>query len=132
MALEYRGWALLGQHDVTAELFVPQLESLKARQDRLWIAPQRDVVAYIRERRFTTLQVVAQNSKTLRLSVVCGLPGDLYHFPLTLAVPLPDGWVSATARQNGKPVWQQWREAPRLLYLDAVPNAGDVTIRKDL
>jgi len=132
VALEYRGWALLGQHDVTAEMFVPQLESLKARQDRLWIAPQRDVVAYIRERRFTTLRIVSQDSKTVRLSVICGLPGDLYHFPLTLAVPLPEGWESATARQNGKPVWQQWREAQRLLYFDAVPNAGDVTIRKKL
>ena len=131
LALAYRGWALMGQHDVTAEKFRPQLESLKARRERLWIAPQRDVVAYIRERRFASVHVVRQYEQTTSLSVTCGLPGDLYRYPLTLAVPLPSGWVHATAMQNNKPIWQQWHDESRMLYLDAVPNGGDVVLRSD-
>ena len=80
---------------------------------------------------FASVHVVRQYEQTTSLSVTCGLPGDLYRFPLTLAVPLPSGWVHATAMQNNKPVWQQWHDESRMLYLDAVPNGGDVVLRSD-
>lgn len=98
------------------------LDDICARQDQLWIAPLRDVTAYVKEREASKLSVdtVAQG---LCVTIHTGLDKQLFSHPLTLAVKTnvanaeQDGVLLEVTRENG------------IAYVNVNPNGGKVLIR---
>lgn len=98
------------------------LDDICARQDQLWIAPLRDVTAYVKEREASKLSVdtVAQG---LCVTIHTGLDKQLFSHPLTLVVKTnvanaeQDGVLLEVTRENG------------IAYVNVNPNGGKVLIR---
>jgi hypothetical protein len=55
---------------------------------------------------------------------------DIFDYPLTVKVRLPDGWKSAKATQGGKPVPVRFvtHEGAPFALVDAVPDRGAVRV----
>ena len=130
-AVAYHGLAVMGLHDTAKpDALRALLDAIAAQSNALWVAPYRDVVAYIRERRFTELRATGTQDAELRFELRSALPKDLYHQPVTLAVPLPAGWQNANVTQQGKPVWSEFRSPDSSLLCEAIPNSGELVLQK--
>ncbi len=98
------------------------LDDVCARQDQLWVAPLRDVTAYVKEREAAILSVesVAQG---LLVGIRTGLDAKLFRHQLTLAVKTSiasaeqDGVKLSVSRRNG------------VAYVNVNPNGGKVLLR---
>ncbi len=55
---------------------------------------------------------------------------DIFDYPLTVKVRLPNGWKSAKATQGGKPVPVRFvtHEGAPYVLVDAVPDRGAVRV----
>lgn len=125
-ALAKRAWAVVTYH-YPGDQFGAALDALKGYADRLVIAPMGEVAKYTREARAATLELVARDATGLRLRLSDGLPDEVYNQPLTLVLPLPDGWKDFAATQGDRPVWRQMRE--KKIAFEAVPDAGEIALR---
>lgn len=87
------GWGITMTHGIAMgydhfdqpRYFTRMLELAAARQDSLWIAPLRDVGAYVQERDHARLRV-RQRRGRLVIRVRTGLDPAVFHHPLTLLV----------------------------------------------
>lgn len=88
-----------------------------------------NIYRYIRERDDATVTVTAQSATEMTLTVTDNLEDGIFDFPVTVLVPLPQGWTDVTATQQGSPVWAIVGE--KLLMVDAIPDKGQVVIEKN-
>ncbi len=95
-------------------------------RDSLWIAPLRDVGAYVAERDAVRLNVKQHKGKTT-VRPEMRLNRKLFNHPLTLVVVTSD---SITATQDGHALAVRSHDGKAVM--DFNPNGGKITIRKNL
>ena len=138
-----RGWNVVlyhlvhsGRDDATreknaasAEAEVRYIASLK--DERLWVARFDDAVKYGQERDSATLES-ALKGDAVEFTLTDRMKDDLFDFPLTVKVRLPDGWKSAKATQGGKSVPARFvsHDGAPYALVEAVPDRGTVRITK--
>ena len=138
-----RGWNVVlyhlvhaGRDDATraknaasAEAEVRYIASLK--DERLWVARFDDAVKYGQERDSATLES-ALKGDAVEFTLTDRMKDDLFDFPLTVKVRLPDGWKSAKATQGGKKAAVRIvsHEGAPYALVEAVPDRGTVRITK--
>lgn len=97
------------------------LDDICAKQDQLWIAPLRDVAAYVKEREASKLSVDTV-TQGLCVTIHTGLDKWLFNHPLTIAVKMnvasaeQDGALLEVVKKNG------------IAYINVNPNGGKVLI----
>ena len=110
-----RGWNIVLYHFVHAgrtdedraknaagaEREVRYIASLK--DDRLWVCRFDDAAKYGQERDSATL-TSALKGKAIEFTLTDRMKDDIFDYPLTVKVRLPNGWKSAKATQGGKSV----------------------------
>jgi peptidoglycan/xylan/chitin deacetylase (PgdA/CDA1 family) len=75
-----------------------QMDYVKSRAADVWVDTLLDVALYTKERAAAKLTVTMTGPNQADVLLACSLPETLYHFPLTVVVPLP-GLTQATATQ---------------------------------
>ena len=136
-----RGWNVVLYHSVhagrdaaereknaaTAEAEVRYIASLK--DERLWVSRFDDTVKYGQERDSATLTSALKGEK-IEFTLTDRMKDDIFDFPLTVKVRLPDGWTSAKATQGGKPVAVRFvsHDGAPYALVEAVPDKGAVVV----
>ena len=98
----------------------------------IWIAPLGHVAMYIKERNASTFELKGSDTRTRTYSLTHNIADNVspYDYPLSLRVPLPEGWSDVEVRQNGAKL--EHKVDGGYVYFDAVPNAGDIVVQRVL
>ena len=98
----------------------------------IWIAPLGYVAMYIKERNASTFELKGSDTRTRTYSLTHSIADDVspYDYPLSLRVPLPEGWSDAEVRQGEAKLERKIDGG--YVYFDAVPNAGDIVVKRVL
>ncbi len=118
---------------ISSEELRASLEYLKSNDDRFWVSTFGNQAKYVRERDGVSLQEKAVTKKSIIVSVSDALPNnEWYDYPLSFRRLLPKGWTSALVEQSGKRVSSSVVEVDAVKYIqfNAVPDAGEVVLRK--
>jgi len=140
-AVQSRGWCVFllhgidddgGWSPVPSDTLRKTLEHLDANRDDVWVETFGNVARYIQERNAVSVTETSADEDRITVRVTDTLPDSVFDEPVTLRRPLPDGWVSAAASQNGRPVETEIVETGGVRYVrfDAVPDRGEVVITK--
>jgi len=111
-----------------AEAEVRYIASLK--DDRLWVCRFDDVMKYGQERDTATLKVTENTAERIAFELTDRMKDELFDFPLTVKVRLPEGWTGVKATQGGKPVEAKvvTHESANYALVKAVPDRGTVAL----
>lgn len=102
---------------------------MKAHEDKLWIAPFRDVTKYIREHMAAKVDTQRKGDDIV-VSLDHSLEKDLYNYPLTLKTYLPDGWNEVKVSQGSQELQHTLLrdDAGAYVQYEAIPNEDDIAI----
>jgi peptidoglycan/xylan/chitin deacetylase (PgdA/CDA1 family) len=118
------GWEAK-RHEEHAEYF----RYMKEHEDKLWIAPFRDVTKYMRER--MAAKVSSQEDEDrIEVSLEHSLDKSSYNYPLTLKTYVPEEWEEVNIRQGGKklPSRSNTDDKGKYVLYEALPNTGNITL----
>ena len=123
------GWSPL-----SSTILNGSLQYLDANRDIFWEATFLNVVKYIKERNNVSVSEISSTSEAVTVSVTDILDDGIYDYPVTIRRPLPAGWSSAAASQDGQPIDSSIVEVSSVKYImfDAVPDCCDVVLTKVL
>jgi len=123
------GWSPL-----SSTILTESVQYLDANRDIFWVETFGHVVRYIKERNDVSVTETTVLSDSITVQVTDTLDNGIYDYPVTIRRPLPSGWSSATASQNGQPIDSSIVEVASVKYVmfDAVPDGGDVVLTKKL
>ena len=104
-----------------AEEDIRYIASLK--DDRLWVCRFDDVMKYGQERDTAKLSCVLKGDK-IAVSITDDMKDDVFNYPLTVKVRLPDGWAGVKGgtflSHDGKPY----------ALVDVIPDRGEVILSR--
>ncbi|HEY8399610.1 MAG TPA: polysaccharide deacetylase family protein [Cytophagaceae bacterium] len=115
-------------HPVSAESFENFVQWLKEQQDQelLWVETVANITKYIRERQTVRVSIIEETESVLKMELTDTLPDDIYNFPLSLEVSVPDSWDKVTLKYMGTtkilPV------ADGKVRFNAVPDTGIIEL----
>lgn len=116
--------------EITETTFLSHLDELKKIEENVWITTLDNAVRYHKEKNCATLFEV-QNIDSQRIfSLTDTLSNNsLFNHPLTIQIPLEDGEMYSSVEQDG--VALSFRQEENILYFSAVPDAGNIVLKKD-
>lgn len=130
-AKDYSGWFVPYIHEVPpgkVKFYNQFLDDLMARG--FWIAPFGTVARYMKERLSSQLIIVSESSSEVKLNLTHSLAGSIYNEPLTIRSTIPSGWQNVRVQQGDSVdlVAHLDEGAERVVYFNAVPNGGIITL----
>ncbi len=121
-----------GDYSVTHEsAFEGAVDFLKNNKSTYWTCTFRDACMYIQERKNATFKKIAgdNSSETYSLTLSSSLTSNKvcnWDYPLSLRVPMQDGWANIKVTQNDEEL--EFEEKNGYVYFKAVPNGGDIVV----
>lgn len=97
----------------------------------VWNAHYEDAVLYVREAKAALINVGGDESGiTVKLSLDGSLETDIYNFPLTVRVRVPESWICAKAIQGESSQVVKVEAIGNAYYADfnLLPNGSEVTV----
>lgn len=126
----YRGWAVFIYHyikDENMDKVREQLDFYANQNDEFWAAAFSDAAKYAQSRDTSTLEVVENGDDRIVLNLTDWMDDELFNYPLTVKVRLPDGWNGFRAKQGeGEELQTKVIEHEGAKYglVDIVPDGG--------
>jgi len=117
---------------ISADTIRASLEYLKANPDKFWVETFGNVAKYIRERNSVSIRETSQTDTSFAISVIDTMDNAIFNYPITIRRPLPSAWIAAEVKQGDRSVDVQIIEISSIKYImfDAIPDSGDVAIKK--
>jgi len=122
-----------GYSPLSSDTLKSSLQHLKENDSKFWVTTFGNVARYIKERNCVSVSEASSSETKIAILVTDTLSdNELFNYPLTIRRKLPEGWTSASALQNGKPVSDTIIEVNSVKYIqfEAVPDGGSVVISK--
>ncbi|HTR80588.1 MAG TPA: polysaccharide deacetylase family protein [Bacteroidota bacterium] len=106
------------------------LQYLVANKQKFWVSAFGTVARYIKERNSLSVTETSNRDTSITLQAVDTLDNAIYTVPVTIRRPLPTGWESATATQNGAAINVSVVKVESTSYImfDVVPNGGEIQL----
>lgn len=125
-------WGVTMTHGITygydhfsdPSIFFDHLKKVKALENEIWIAPFRDVAAYIAEQQNVKLKI-AKAQKKWTIKPILTLDINIFDYPLTMVLQAKNA-KKITAKQNGKYLKVE-NQANKWLF-DFNPNGDEIFI----
>jgi hypothetical protein len=136
----YRGWATFFTHALNikdASLFASKDPGLakvfdfyNKNRDQLWLGQFGDVALYGQERDTATLKTVRTDATGIALSLTSQMDPEVFDYPLTVKVRLPDAWSAVAATQSGAavPCSIVRNEGAAYALVKARPDRGEILV----
>ena len=98
----------------------------------IWIAPLRDVAMYCKERQAASLNVKSHSDESVVYELTHAIADEVsaYDYPLSLRVPIPEGWTKLELVQAETAI--PFTSDDYFVYFDAIPNGGDIILHNSL
>jgi hypothetical protein len=115
---------------VSVESFEPFVQWLKEKQTskELWIETVGNVTRYIKERDAASIIQIEETKDKLVFSITDNLPDDMFNYPITIEIKVPEGWKKVTVKQksskNSLTVFEQ------KIIVNVIPDKGNIEISK--
>lgn len=137
LVLTFHGVDSVGWEALTHQQLDNYFSYIKARDNKLWIAPFGDVARYIRERQSAKVTVKSTSSWRIWIELMQPLDKAMYAQPLTLKTYVPADWkevwlvqgVFSSAAIILKPIPTPGGGRPYVLY-QVKPNAGTTMLMR--
>jgi peptidoglycan/xylan/chitin deacetylase (PgdA/CDA1 family) len=149
-AMNQGKWGLLQAHDVVPFDSIKIVDSLGSYQPisiqwfesacqfisdaeqsgDLWVAPVRDIMRYMKERECYEYNVVSVTDTLIVINVTDTLNDDIYHFPLTADIVVPDTWSTVSVFQNGFYEYTSSFSSGNntVIETSVIPDGGDIIL----
>jgi len=129
----YRGWAVFIYHYIKGDNMDKvrqQLDFYYDNRDKFWAAAFPDAAKYAQSRDTSTLEVTEKGNDRIVLKLSDWMNDELYNYPLTVKVRLPDGWNSFRAKQGDTEMTTKVIEHEGAKYglVDIVPDGGEAVL----
>lgn len=97
----------------------------------VWCAFYEDAVMYATEKKNSTLTYEELESSII-VNLTTELNTEIYNYPLTVRVLVPDSWQAAKLTQNGKTVYTAVKtvDGRRVADLEVIPGGGEAVIEE--
>ena len=95
----------------------------------IWNTHYEDAVLYVREATAATVSATGDQNK-VELTLTDTLDDEIYNYPLTVRMRIPDEWEAAKVTQNGKTTYGTPKVVSGLWVLDVniIPDGGVATV----
>ncbi|MGB7567675.1 MAG: hypothetical protein WBM07_07440, partial [Chitinivibrionales bacterium] len=148
----WRGWNCIMKHDVGGDscdngirdsaqvaackkpnynAFLAIMDTIKTRENDLWVGTFSEVAKYGEERDTHILSVKKVMPSYITFSLSDSMVDSIFNYPLTVKITISSSWVKPIfAIQGQDTLWDSviiHNENPYLL-VNAIPNQGDVTL----
>ncbi len=131
----YRGWCCAHFHSVKENMredVIKQFEVLKEHSADVWMGLFREVIMYGQERDSAKLNVISHSDKEIKISITDDMDDNLFDYPLTVKIRMPDKWEHVTAEQSGhkiKAIVIKHNDN-KFALVDVVPDKGIVVVHE--
>ncbi len=132
--LSTNGWVTILLHEIdsgngyspfSSEELEGVLKYLVENSDIYYVDTFANIARYTKERDATQVTAMMTDNQ-ITATLTCDLDTEIYNVPISVEVPLPDGWTSVTATQNGASIDAEI--VGETIIFDAVPSGGEVVI----
>lgn len=130
----YRGWGVFIYHYIKPD----NMEKARAHmdfyynnRDQFWAATFADAAKYAQSRDTSTLEVIENGNDRIVLELTDWMDDQLFNYPLTVKVRLPDGWTSFRAIQGegeAPPTKVIEHDGAKYGLVDIVPDGGQMVL----
>lgn len=108
----------------------------RAQENDVWTGSFNDAVKYISERMWSKTTVLWSNRSSIGLELTDRMEdNELFDYPLTLKVYLPESWsgkVKVTQGRTRQTYAVQEENGQKFAYINVVPDGGTITVRKSI
>lgn len=132
------GWAVLLIHGIQGmqangsysplaqDAFKGSLDFLNQNKSTYWVATFRDAILYIKERNAASFKKTAESDSEVSYTLTDNLDDNTYNYPLSVKVPVPDGWSDFIVTQNEEEI--EFSISGDEVYFEAVPDGGTISL----
>lgn len=100
----------------------------KQNDAKVWVTTFRNAIMYAQERDASTLTLKSSDAQSVTYTLTHSLSTNIvpFDYPLSIRVQNTNNWSSVSASQAGAKIDANIKDG--FIYLDAVPNGGDIVI----
>lgn len=91
---------------------------VKSLNKEIWVETVGNITRYIKEREAAAYQILTSNNQLIEINVTDNLDNEIYNYPLTAYVKIPESWHYVRVQQNTR--------------IDTLPTLLDNSVRKVL
>lgn len=148
------GWGLLQAHDVipfdsiqsaidqgsyqpiSVQWFNSACQYISDASDNgdLWVAPMGEVTKYMKERDSYDYTIVTTTDTSITINITDTLEDDIYDYPLTADIIVPDGWTNVSVFQGSfydyTPSFVSGSST--VIETSVIPDGGEIILYKGL
>ncbi len=124
-----QGYQGNGSYSPTSQdAFTGTLQWLNQNKKDYWVCTARDAIMYFKERDNSKFQKKGGDSSSETYTLTHSLDTKLcdWKYPLSVRVPMQDGWSDLKVTQNEKDI--EFEVLDGYVYFKAVPNGGDIVV----
>ena len=145
-SIDSSGWAIIMIHEVypfdslqialnegswypmTVEWLTQLCEWIQNKD--IWVATAADITKYMRERESAQYEIISQSDASVRMNLTDTLGNNIYNFPLTLDIPIPNNWDSTFVYQDGnfKSSYIVDYNGVKYARTNVIPDGGEIMI----
>ncbi len=123
------GYAGGGSYSPTSkDAFTGTLKWLKDHESTYWVCTARDAIMYLKERDNAKFKKTGGDASIDIYSLTVDLDKTLceWDYPLSLRVPMQDGWSDIKVTQNDEEIESEVKNG--YVYFKAKPNKGEIVV----
>ncbi|MBR4840400.1 MAG: polysaccharide deacetylase family protein [Paludibacteraceae bacterium] len=124
-----QGYEGNGSYSPTSQdAFTGTLKFLNDHKKDYWVCTARDAIMYLKERDNAKFEKKGGDASSDVYTLTVSLDTKLcnWDYPLSVRVPMQDGWANLTVTQDEKEL--EFEEKDGYVYFKAIPNKGDIVV----
>ncbi|HSW54596.1 MAG TPA: polysaccharide deacetylase family protein [Ignavibacteriaceae bacterium] len=102
----------------------------KSYDNLIWIESIGNITRYIKERDAHSYQVLSQSNSLIEISLTDNLPDNIYNYPLTAYISIPETWEKVLLIQgNNSKVYETFSlDTMQVLLAQIIPDNGIIQL----
>ena len=68
---------------------------------KIWVETVGNITRYIKERDDASYEIISSSSELIEINVTDNLVDEIYNYPLSAYIKIPDDWQYVRTEQNG-------------------------------
>lgn len=113
---------------VTTEWLTWLCEFLTAKSSSkdIWVETVGNIMRYIKEREASTYQIISSSDSLIEIILTDTLDNEVYNYPLSVYVNIPDDWYYVSSEQNGSvdTLTTTLTDSGRVVLVKVTPDKG--------
>lgn len=149
-SIDNKKWGIIIIHDVVPASQLPELVnqgiyepisnewlealcdflSIRSNNNEVWVETVGNVTRYIKERDAAEPLIISTSDQLIEISVSDNLPDNIFNYPLSAYVKIPDDWYYVRTEQSGNvdTLTTSLTDTGRVVLVKVIPDNGNLKI----